>query len=103
MLHPLRKGAGPLRPSPDVRASVEQEGVAFLQIRSGSVFRSNRIGATIWQGLVDREEPAMIAGRISAEYGVPVERVRPDVNEFVTRLEKNGFLVHDTGLGADLR
>jgi hypothetical protein len=83
--------------SPDARASVQTDGVVFLQLGSGSVFRSNRIGARIWRGLLEREEMDSIAARISHEYAVPREQVDQDAAGFIADLEKQGLLARDAG------
>ena len=79
-------------PSSDVRASVQQDGVVFLHLGSGIVFRSNRIGAAIWRALGRRQDFAAIASEIGREYGVPVEQASRDAWGFITQLETQGFL-----------
>ena len=83
--------------SSDARVSLDQDGAVFLQVRRGIVFTSNRIGARIWQGLQDREGVETIAARISAENGVPHDRVRQDTAAFVAELDAQGFLSRRTG------
>lgn len=85
--------AGSIAVSPDVRASFQDDGVVFLQLRSGVVFRSNRVGAAIWKDLGDRREVAEIAARIGSEYGIPEEQAARDTTQFLTQLESQGFLV----------
>ncbi|HEY2017548.1 MAG TPA: PqqD family protein [Bryobacteraceae bacterium] len=79
--------------SPDVRASLHEDGVVFLQLQSGAVFRSNRIGADIWKGLMDKQDLLTIASRIASESSVSPELVGQDVAQFVAQLKSNGFLV----------
>src|SRR5436305_13844776 len=64
--------------SSDVRASVHEDGVVFLHLRRGIVFRSNRIGAAIWRALGRRQDFAAIASDLGREYGVPVEQAARD-------------------------
>ena len=68
------------------------DGAVFLHSRSGIVFTSNRIGARIWQGLLDRQGVEAIAARISQEAGMPHDLVRRDTQDFVVELETQGFL-----------
>jgi hypothetical protein len=86
-----------IMPSPEVRASLQEDGVVFLHLRSGIVFRSNRIGAAIWKGLGSRQELAAIASQIGREYGIPVEQAARDAAGFVAQLEAQGFLVRPAG------
>src|SRR3954462_7360959 len=78
--------------SPEARASVQPDGVVFLHLGSGSVFRSNRIGARIWQGLLEREGMDAVAANISREYEVPREQAERDAAGFIAELETAGLL-----------
>jgi len=84
-------------PSPDVRASLQEDGVVFLNLRSGMVFRSNRIGAEIWKGLGGRRELSSIAAEIGRQYGVPADQAALDTAAFVAQLETQGFVVRRVG------
>jgi hypothetical protein len=86
--------------SSDARVSLGQNGAVFLHARSGIVFTSNRVGARIWQGLLDREGVEAIAAKISREAGVPHDLVRRDTAEFVAELETQGFLSRGIGCQA---
>ena len=86
-----------LVPSPDARASLQEDGVVFLHLQSGIVFRSNRVGAAIWKGLGSRRGLAEIASEIGREYGVPTDQAARDAARFVAQLETHGFLVRRAG------
>jgi hypothetical protein len=75
-----------------VIASAHPDGVVFLHVGKGAVFNSNRIGARIWKGLIDRESLGAMAARIACEYGVEPQQVERDAREFLTDLEAQGFL-----------
>src|SRR5437016_3649669 len=81
--------------SPDARASVQADGVVFLHLASGSVFRCNRIGARIWRGLLERQGMDSITAQISREYAVPREQVDHDAAGFVADLETEGLLARE--------
>jgi len=83
--------------SPHARASLDHDGIVFLHVGSGAVFTSNRIGARIWRGLLDRDGLETIAADISGEYGVPREQVQQDAAGFVADLEKKGLLARHMG------
>jgi len=78
--------------SPEARVSSGQDGAAFLHARSGIVFTSNRIGARIWQGLVESESAEVIAARIGREHGVAQDQAYRDAVAFIGELESHGFL-----------
>jgi hypothetical protein len=78
--------------SPDVRASLQGDGVVFLHTQNGVVFRSNRVGAAIWKGLSDRKAIASIAEEIGREHGIPFQQAAEDASRFVAQLEAEGFL-----------
>lgn len=88
---------GPLEISSVATVSLSENGAVFLHGRSGLVFTSNRIGARIWQGVLDRECVQTIATRISREHGAPREQVFQDTAEFVAELETLGFLSRRAG------
>lgn len=87
----------PIMISCDARVSLDQNGAVFLHTRSGVIFTSNRIGASIWQGLLDLESVETIAARISRENAVQPEQVRTETAEFVAELETHGFLSRRIG------
>jgi len=74
------------------RASIHPDGAVFLNVGSGVIFKSNRVGSRIWQGLQNRETPAEMAAQISREYGVPEEQAAEDTAHFLAQLETEGFL-----------
>jgi hypothetical protein len=83
--------------SSDARVSLESNGAVFLHAHSGIVFTSNRIGARIWQGLLDRESVDTIAASICEADDVCQDQVRQDTADFVAELETQGFLSRRIG------
>ncbi len=82
-------------PAPDVLLQ-EQDGEAFLlHVASGRYFGLNRTGLTIWQAIVDEEDPLQaLAQRWPA---VPDDVRRRDVDALLTALLDAG-LVRDADL-----
>ena len=78
---------------PAGRASILADGAIFLNIEKGVIFKSNRIGSRIWQGVVNQESPASMAAQISHEYAIPEEKAFEDTARFLVQLESEGFLV----------
>jgi hypothetical protein len=83
--------------SPDVIASPHEDGVVFLHVGRGEVFNSNRIGARIWRGLVEKEPLGAVTAAIASEYGVEPELVERDARGFLREMEARGFLTHAAG------
>ena len=79
--------------SPDGRASWQEDGVVFLQLRTGVIFRSNRVGAVIWKGITDRQTMTAITAQVSRDYAVPLEQAARDAANFVAQLEANGLVM----------
>jgi hypothetical protein len=82
--------------SPAGRASIHPDGAVFLNVERGVIFKSNRVGSRIWQGIQNHESPAGIAARISREYAVPEELASQDTARFLAQLETEGFLTRKT-------
>jgi hypothetical protein len=80
------------RPAPSVRVSVDGDGAVFLDLASGRLFSSNRVGAHIWQGLVRQLSAAAIAADISREYGIDVDTAERDTRHFLAELSRQHLL-----------
>lgn len=78
--------------SETIRCTMTDDGVVFLDVSNGNIFNSNAVGARIWLKLQEGYDPATIADQISAEFNVPIERTRPDVDELIEKLRANGML-----------
>jgi hypothetical protein len=76
----------------DVRASIEEDGVVFLHIGDGKMFRTNATGRRIWQLLLEQRPVNAIAEQLSAEYGVPSGKIERDARLFVADLRHAGLL-----------
>ena len=68
------------------RTTENRDGIVWLQLDEGLLFRANHIGARIWRGLLEQKDPGVIAGEISREYGVAREEVESDVAAFLADL-----------------
>ena len=73
------------------RVSSADGGIA-LDLRQGTMFRLNPLGSRILD-LLDRKEPLpQIAEQISAEFGVALDVVQGDIQEFLGSLELHGVI-----------
>jgi len=82
-----------LRAARHVRVSLHDGGVVWIDLHRGKVFSSNRVGAMIWNGLVERWSLDRVADSISREFAISAEAARADAHEYLTRLVAEGLLV----------
>jgi hypothetical protein len=82
--------------SETIRSSVTADGVVLMDVGNGNIFNSNAVGARIWLKLQEGLDIAAIADQISAEFEVPPERVRADVEDFIEKLRANGIVCGPT-------
>ena len=80
------------RLSPGVHASLNEDGLVLLHVPTGRVYRCNRTGARIWQGLSSGLTPDFISHEISRDYNVDETRVRSDTSVFLAELQRRGFV-----------
>jgi len=81
--------------SPNVRSTVTDEGVVFMDVSNGAIFHSNPIGARVWTKLQQGESIAQMVEEISAEFQAPKEQVEADVKEYLASLQTRGLLVEN--------
>jgi hypothetical protein len=78
--------------SPDVRATAGGDGIAFLDVRKGALFRANRVGAAIWKGLAARRSLEQISEEVSRDFGVSQREAFEDASRFAAQLQAAGIL-----------
>jgi hypothetical protein len=83
------------RVSPAVRASVSADGLVLLDVQGGLVLASNPIGARIWTLIAQTRTCHQIAQQLTADYGVPLDRAKTDVEAFVAALVARGLVSED--------
>jgi Coenzyme PQQ synthesis protein D (PqqD) len=93
-----RQAQEPLRISREGRAAIDADGIVLFHLSTGIIFRANRVGARIWQGLAENRNTAAIATGISRECGVPLELVERDTAAFIADLKAHQFLTEAEGL-----
>ena len=81
-----------MKASPHIRSSISDEGVIFLDIRSGQFFSANAIAARIWRGLEQDLPMETIVARIASETGAEPAVVERDATEFVSLLASRGLV-----------
>lgn len=83
---------GPSRVPTEVCTVIDTDGAVLLDLRKGKYFSLNGVGALIWQEIAAGSAPAEVATRLSNRFGVSAADVRRDVDEFITRLQRERLL-----------
>lgn len=55
----------------------------------------NETGSKIWQGFADGLDQVQIAEKLADEYDVTLEKATADVEAFVIKMKKTGFIVEE--------
>ncbi len=83
-----------LRRSPELMATALGNGdLALLSVANGSYYSANPLGHRIWKLLESQKTVAQLQQLILAEYEVPVEQCRADLQRFLNKMIDEG-LVH---------
>jgi len=78
--------------SPNVRASMNDDGAVLLDIEQGICFSLNPSGATIWKGLSAGQTRNEIAESLKKTFEiVPDARIIEDLDSFLEELRKKGL------------
>jgi len=93
----LRSG-GRWFPAAEVTASPHDDGLVILHIPTGRIYRCNRVGSRIWEGLAGGLDPSSISMEVSREYGVAESLVQTHTTRFVNELERCGFVTRAAGV-----
>ena len=75
-----------------IRRAANADGGVVLDLRRGTMFRVNPLGAKVLDLLDQGESPTQIAEKLSTEFNVPLHDIRADVEEFVKSLKIHGVL-----------
>jgi hypothetical protein len=75
-----------------LRAIVNQDGAAILDIRSGRITTLNTSGGYVWQALDRGEQIEVIAESLARETGPDAAAVKADVTGFIEALKKQNLL-----------
>ena len=76
----------------DIRRVANADGGVVMDLRRGTMFRVNQLGAKVLDLLDLGNSTAEIAGKLSAEFNVPLNEVHADVEEFIASLRIHGVL-----------
>jgi len=81
-------------PNPNLRAIVNDDGAAILDIEHGSISTLNPTGAYVWQGLRRGESLETIIANLARDTGEEFLLVEHDVRKFVEDLKQKRLLPH---------
>ena len=81
---------GPFRDS--IRRQSTVDGGVVLDLRRGTMFRVNPVGARVLDLLERGDSPARIAETLSEEFHVALGEVKADVADFVESLKSRGVI-----------
>jgi Coenzyme PQQ synthesis protein D (PqqD) len=82
-----------IRIANSVRASTSDDGLVLLDVAGGLVFAANPVSARIWQLLERQCSCEEIVHHVTADYDVPLDRARRDVEAFVDALRSRGLVL----------
>jgi hypothetical protein len=77
----------------NLRATVNQDGAAILDLRAGRISTLNSSGAYVWQALGRGEEIDTISEGLAQQTSEAVDAVKQDIVEFLEALKKQGLLL----------
>jgi hypothetical protein len=79
----------------DVKASTHAEGIVLINLKRGTVFSANRVGAVIWNAAAERWSLDRVVDSISREFAIPAQTAHRDAAEFLAQLAAEGLLIPD--------
>lgn len=82
-----------MTPFPDtIRRVANADGGVVLDLRRGTMFRVNPVGAKVLDLLELGDSATQIAEKLSAEFNVALNDVHADVQEFIESLKTRGVV-----------
>ena len=75
-----------------IRRVANADGGVVMDLRRGTMFRVNPLGAKVLDLIDMGNSPTEIAEKLSAEFNVPLNDVHADVEEFIESLKIHGVL-----------
>jgi hypothetical protein len=83
---------GRVIPNPGIVAKEMDQGAILMDASSGDCFELNAVGARVWSGIEQARGLDDIARELSRQYGVPVERIRTDIDDLLSSLIRCGVV-----------
>lgn len=76
----------------DATASIHDDGIVILHVRTGRLYTSNRIGSCIWRSIERQVALDEIAKEISDAYQIARSIAKEHTVRFVSELERHGLI-----------
>jgi hypothetical protein len=80
---------------PDVEVRPLQDGAVLVNLRSGAVFETNRVGAEVWTLVSQGADAADICDTLSRRYSVDRSRLEADVTGLIESMSNAGLIARD--------
>lgn len=77
---------------PHVRVAIEADGVVVLDLDRGAYLSLNKVAGRIWSRLADGAAPGTIASELATSCRVDEQRVRADVERFLSEIQEKGLV-----------
>lgn len=77
---------------PMVRSAQDAGGLTLLHVQQGRVYRSNPVGAWIWNELAEGKQLAEIEVGLCSRYEIPGEQAAADLRGFLDALTSQGMI-----------
>lgn len=77
---------------PHVRSMIDEDGAVLLDLKAGTYYSLNGLAAQIWLKVVAGEEESTIVSTICESFGVQEDKVRSDIQSFMTGLTGKGLI-----------
>lgn len=78
--------------STSIRRVSDTDGSILLDVRRGTMYRLNSLGSQILNLLERGDSLPYIAAQLSVQFGVPLDVVQTDIQEFLQSLKLHGVL-----------
>jgi hypothetical protein len=83
---------GLVRPRKHVRSVIDPDGAVLLDLKAGTYFSLNTVGAHIWTQLEKGHSPAEIVTHLTEEFQVPAVDAEEDVRGFLQQLRERELI-----------
>jgi hypothetical protein len=77
---------------PHVRSMIDDDGAVLLDLKAGTYYSLNGIGAQVWLKNQAGEEESSIVSTLCESYGIQEAQVRSDIKTFMTGLVGKGLI-----------
>lgn len=84
-----------IRACDHVKSIIDPAGAVLLDLKAGTYFSLNKVGALIWQRIQEGASFCEIVHSVSAACSVPESKVETDLSSFLAKLDDKGMIYAD--------